>query len=85
MQLNETDPLRQRDEPLPETNVRRQELTWRAPNDEGRPMGGLLAFGAGNQVRTGDLNLGKVALYQLSYSRNVAVSCAIGGVSERSR
>ena len=28
---------------------------------------GLL--GAGNQVRTGDLNLGKVALYQLSYSR----------------
>ena len=32
-------------------------------------MGGLSAFGAGNQVRTGDLNLGKVALYQLSYSR----------------
>ena len=26
-------------------------------------------YGAGNQVRTGDLNLGKVALYQLSYSR----------------
>ncbi len=26
-------------------------------------------FGAGNQVRTGDLNLGTVALYQLSYSR----------------
>lgn len=26
--------------------------------------------GAGNRVRTGDLNLGKVALYQLSYSRN---------------
>ena len=25
--------------------------------------------GAGNQVRTGDLNLGKVALYQLSYAR----------------
>ncbi len=25
--------------------------------------------GAGNQVRTGDLDLGKVALYQLSYSR----------------
>ena len=48
-------------------------------------MGGLLAFGAGNQVRTGDLNLGKVALYQLSYSRNVAVSCTVRGVSERSR
>ena len=29
-------------------------------------------FGAGNRVRTGDLNLGKVALYQLSYSRNEA-------------
>ena len=27
--------------------------------------------GAGNQVRTGDLNLGKVALYQLSYSQLV--------------
>ncbi len=26
--------------------------------------------GAGNRVRTGDLNLGKVALYQLSYSRS---------------
>ena len=25
--------------------------------------------GAGNRVRTGDLNLGKVTLYQLSYSR----------------
>jgi hypothetical protein len=29
----------------------------------------LIKTGAGNQVRTGDLNLGKVALYQLSYSR----------------
>ena len=28
-----------------------------------------LAFGAGNESRTRDLNLGKVALYQLSYSR----------------
>jgi hypothetical protein len=26
--------------------------------------------GAGNESRTRDLNLGKVALYQLSYSRN---------------
>jgi hypothetical protein len=31
-------------------------------------------IGAGNRVRTGDLNLGKVALYQLSYSR---VFCTI--------
>jgi hypothetical protein len=27
------------------------------------------SFGAGNETRTRDLNLGKVALYQLSYSR----------------
>ncbi len=27
--------------------------------------------GAGNRIRTGDLNLGKVALYQLSYSRTL--------------
>ena len=26
---------------------------------------------AGNRARTGDLNLGKVALYQLSYSRGI--------------
>ena len=29
--------------------------------------------GAGNEVRTRDLNLGKVALYQLSYSRIVVI------------
>ncbi len=30
----------------------------------------LIVFvGAGNRTRTGDINLGKVALYQLSYSR----------------
>ena len=28
-------------------------------------------FGAGNEARTRDLNLGKVALYQLSYSRRM--------------
>ena len=28
----------------------------------------FLGIGAGDQVRTGDINLGKVALYQLSYS-----------------
>jgi hypothetical protein len=33
--------------------------------------GWSLSDGAGNRVRTGDLNLGKVALYQLSYSRRV--------------
>ena len=33
--------------------------------------------GAGNEVRTRDLNLGKVALYQLSYSRVLLI--VIGG------
>ena len=33
-------------------------------------------FGAGNETRTRDLNLGKVALYQLSYSR-VNNSCVL--------
>ena len=33
----------------------------------------LYGFGAGNEVRTRDLNLGKVALYQLSYSRRNGV------------
>jgi hypothetical protein len=28
-------------------------------------------FGAGDRIRTGDIDLGKVALYQLSYSRFV--------------
>ena len=31
-------------------------------------------FGAGNEIRTRDLNLGKVALYQLSYSRKLEKS-----------
>jgi hypothetical protein len=29
--------------------------------------------GAGDRIRTGDINLGKVALYQLSYSREANV------------
>ena len=35
------------------------------------PDGGLneISFGAGNRTRTGDIDLGKVALYQLSYAR----------------
>src|SRR5690625_1789903 len=32
--------------------------------------------GAGNRDRTGDLNLGKVALYQLSYSREDGANCS---------
>jgi hypothetical protein len=36
-----------------------------------RPKGFWINVGAGNEARTRDLNLGKVALYQLSYSRAV--------------
>ena len=43
----------------------------RAQHDRGG--GEMSRVGAGNRVRTGDLNLGKVALYQLSYSRNSEV------------
>jgi hypothetical protein len=32
--------------------------------------GALFEFGAGNETRTRDPDLGKVVLYQLSYSRN---------------
>jgi hypothetical protein len=34
-----------------------------------KPTAPRESFGAGNEARTRDLNLGKVALYQLSYSR----------------
>ena len=33
-------------------------------------------YGAGDEARTRDLNLGKVALYQLSYSRIVRLTAA---------
>ncbi len=33
-------------------------------------------IGAGNEARTRDLNLGKVALYQLSYSRTADAYCS---------
>jgi hypothetical protein len=37
------------------------------------PAGGLIILiGAGNRTRTGDIDLGKVALYQLSYARVLA-------------
>ncbi len=40
-------------------------------NNEKAPIfrSGLFEFGAGNETRTRDPNLGKVMLYQLSYSR----------------
>jgi hypothetical protein len=35
-------------------------------------------LGAGNEARTRDLNLGKVALYQLSYSRSGKSAIIVG-------
>ena len=37
-----------------------------------------LTFGAGNEARTRDLDLGKVALYQLSYTRLVLTALQTG-------
>ncbi len=51
---------------------------WRAgslsgtSSKRGSPSDFPLNVGAGNEARTRDLNLGKVALYQLSYSRNAS-------------
>ena len=36
-----------------------------------------MQLGAGNEARTRDLNLGKVALYQLSYSRVLAIQLSL--------
>ena len=41
-------------------------------------------FGAENGARTRDLNLGKVALYQLSYFRNITPHLAVGITKVRS-
>ncbi len=41
----------------------------RKKNSPGTNLSYFLNSGAGNEARTRDINLGKVALYQLSYSR----------------
>lgn len=41
-------------------------------------------FGAGSRTRTGDLNLGKVALYQLSYTRTLCARPEVNGTTDRS-
>ena len=45
-------------------------LPWRRTT--GRKINHLQEFGAGNETRTRDPNLGKVVLYQLSYSRRTS-------------
>ena len=50
---------------------------------KGKPGGlALRMFGAGNETRTRDLILGKVALYQLSYSR---IDLSMVGTSNEAR
>ena len=40
---------------------------------------------AGNRARTGDLNLGKVALYQLSYARTSRHIVLVGALAASTR
>src|SRR5205085_11269188 len=42
-------------------------------HEKGKPKLPFERSGAGNESRTRDLNLGKVALYQLSYSREARI------------
>ena len=50
-------------------------------NSASAELSGKLGFGAGNEIRTRDPNLGKVVLYQLSYSRVLGAD----GYSSRER
>jgi hypothetical protein len=64
------------------TNVRRG---WPVDADRAqqkpRSTGPGFLLGADDQVRTGDLNLGKVALYQLSYVRIASDQLSLIGAS----
>ena len=48
----------------------RSNANTKSPLKALQTKGGKREFGAGDESRTRDLNLGKVALYQLSYSRS---------------
>lgn len=57
-------------QPLVESDRLEHGIEERLNAKKPKPKFGLfLEFGAGDESRTRDLNLGKVALYQLSYSR----------------
>ena len=53
----------------PRQERRRGAYRARRSNEKGEPGALPRETGAGKESRTPDLNLGKVALYQLSYSR----------------
>src|SRR5260221_2482831 len=55
-----------------ELKVGRVANLWKTKREDQKPLQVIddeRSFGAGNEARTRDLNLGKVSLYQLSYSR----------------
>ncbi len=60
-------PLHNRFAIAPHATHRQSQRT--ASDKKGKLGFPFVESGAGNEVRTRDLNLGKVALYQLSYSR----------------
>ena len=57
-------------------------LPIQTPNDSHKGLSFIV--GAENGARTRDLNLGKVALYQLSYFRNITPYLAVGITKVRS-
>ena len=59
-----------------------KDLPIQTPNDSHKGLSFI--FGAENGTRTRDLNLGKVALYQLSYFRNITPYLAVGITKVRS-
>ena len=56
-----------------------------APKTNPHPVGWGFVFGAGDEARTRYLDLGKVALYQMSYARRRHHYCGACGASGRGR
>ena len=56
-----------------------------APKTKPHPVGWGFVFGAGDEARTRYLDLGKVALYQMSYARRRHHYCSTYGASGRGR
>ena len=52
---------------------------------EKAPSSQMVPFGAGDEARTRYLDLGKVALYQMSYARKRHHYCGTDGASGRGR
>jgi hypothetical protein len=46
-------------------------------DEKGKPELPFFEYGAGDESRTRDLNLGKVTLYQLSYSRIARINFSL--------